>query len=73
MTDYEEVIERAIGTSGFVQWLLLIGCHNLTIIGAWSMIMMSFAGAEPSWWSEMTMHNTTSGISQPLMFGNKGV
>ena len=57
---YQEVLVSSIGEFGPVQGLIVFACNAPEFIGAWSMIMMSFAGAEPDWWKTSVTFNTTS-------------
>ena len=58
---YQEVLVSSIGEFGRVQGLIVFACNAPEFIGAWSMIMMSFAGAQPNWWkSSVVFINTTS-------------
>ena len=57
---YQEVLVSSIGEFGRVQGLIVLACNAPEFIGAWSMIMMSFAGAQPNWWKSSVVFNTTS-------------
>ena len=59
MSDYEDLIEAAVGKTGFSQWFICLVCRGMIMIVAWAMIMMSFAGAEPTWWTETIVKNVT--------------
>ena len=56
---YQEVLVSSIGDFGRVQGLIVLACKAPEFIGAWSMIMMSFAGAQPNWWKTSFVFNTT--------------
>ena len=48
--NFEDVIVSSIGEFGRSQLIIVLACKLPMFIGAWSMIMMSFAGTEPDWW-----------------------
>ena len=60
---YQEVLVSSIGDFGRVQGLIVLACKAPEFIGAWSMIMMSFAGAEPDWWKITHKFNKTSKVT----------
>lgn len=59
-TSYQDVIISSIGEFGLSQFIIVLGCKLPMITAAWSMIMMSFAGADTDWWTVVTVTNTTS-------------
>ena len=50
MRDFQEVITNSIGEMGVAQLIMVFGVRAGLIVGSWTMIMMSFAGATPDWW-----------------------
>ena len=50
--NFEDVITSTIGEFGKSQLVIMLACKFPLFIAAWSMIMMSFAGADPDWWLE---------------------
>ena len=65
---YQEVLVSSIGEFGRVQGLIVFACNAPEFIGAWSMIMMSFAGAQPDWWKISNVFNTTSKKEASYLF-----
>ena len=49
---FEDVITSSIGEIGTSQVIIMLACKFPFFAGAWSMIMMSFAGTDPDWWLE---------------------
>ena len=60
---YQEVLVSSIGDFGRVQGLIVLACKLPEFIGAWSMIFMSFGGAQPDWWKITHQFNETSKLS----------
>ena len=50
--NFEDVITSSIGEIGKSQVIIMLACKFPFFVGAWSMIMMSFAGTDPDWWLE---------------------
>ena len=65
---YQEVLVSSIGEFGRVHGLTVFACNAPEFIGAWSMIMMSFAGAQPDWWKTSNVFNTTCKKKTPYLF-----
>lgn len=63
---YQEAIITSIGNFGRTQFIILVAVSLTRVFGAWSMIMMSFAGAQPDWWTESTVFNETSNLSYTI-------
>ena len=51
MADLQEVITDSIGEFGFAQFVLVFTVRGGAVVLAWGMIMMSYAGITPEWWS----------------------
>ena len=66
--NYQEVLLSSIGEFRRAEGLIVFGCNAPEFIGAWSMIMMSFAGAQPDWWTTSVVFNTTSKKKLPVCF-----
>ena len=49
---FEDVITSSIGEIETSQVIIMLACKFPFFVGAWSMIMMSFAGTDPDWWLE---------------------
>jgi len=67
-TSYQDVIISSIGEFGLSQFIIVLGCKLPMITAAWSMIMMSFAGADNDWWSVVTVTNTTDNTSHVVKY-----
>ena len=50
--NFEDVVTSSIGEIGKSQIIIMLVCKFPFFVGAWSMIMMSFAGTDPDWWLE---------------------
>ena len=60
MSTYQEIMVKSIGGFGKSQLFIVLGCALPKFFAAWSMIMMSFAGAQPKWWINTIYVNQTS-------------
>ena len=67
---YQEVLVSSIGDFGRVQGLIVLACKAPEFLGVWSMIMISFAGAQPKQW-EIT-HNFPQ-MFHPCKINSKSV
>ena len=68
---YQEVLVSSIGDFGRVQGLIVLACKAPEFIGAWSVIMMSFAGAQPKWWKITHKFNKTSKLTVSCLIVHK--
>jgi len=67
-TSYQDVIVSSIGEFGLSQLLIVLACKLPLLTTSWSMIMMSFAGAQPDWWSVVRTFNQTDTSSSTTRY-----
>ena len=68
MSSYQDIIISSVGEFGRSQLFIVLASHMPRAIIAWSMIIMSFAGAQPDWWRVTTFYNETSMSDCSLLF-----
>ena len=59
MADLQEIMTSSIGEIGLAQWVIMFSLRGGAGILAWGMIMMSYAGIVPDWWSVPHGRNLT--------------
>ena len=59
MADLQGVISESIGEFGLAQFVMVFSLRGGGAILAWGMIMMSYAGITPDWWSFPNERNVT--------------
>jgi len=63
MADLQEIMTSSIGEIGLAQWVIMFSLRGGAGILAWGMIMMSYAGIVPDWWSVPHGRNLTGNES----------
>jgi len=63
MADLQGVISESIGEFGLAQFVMVFSLRGGGAILAWGMIMMSYAGITPDWWSFPNERNVTGNES----------